>query len=62
MAQVQEQTVVIRLSKLVKTNTGASLGPKGFADHLEAIVTELIDDASIIVEVDDEADHGVKQD
>lgn len=53
MAQIQEQTVVIRLSKLVKTGDKAnSLGPDGFEAAIEAVVSELVGDPSIIVEVE----------
>lgn len=53
MAQIQEQTVVIRLSKLVKTGDKANaLGPDGFEAAIEAVVSELVGDPSIIVEVE----------
>lgn len=53
MAHIHEQTVVIRLSKLVKNaeNT-ADLAPEGLAEQVEAIVSELVGDESIIVEVE----------
>jgi hypothetical protein len=53
MAQIQKQTITITLSKLVKTgDTAADMGPEGFEAALEAVVTELVDDGSVIVEVD----------
>jgi hypothetical protein len=52
MAKIQEEIVVIRLSKLIKdTETQATLTDKDFAPSLEAIVQELLD-SSIIVEVE----------
>jgi hypothetical protein len=60
MAHIQEQTVTIRLSKLVKANSKTGdrdLTPKDFAETLEALVGELVGDDSVIVEIDaDEAD------
>lgn len=53
MAHIHEQTVVIRLSKLVKdANNAADLAPEGLTDQVEAVVSELIGDESIIVEVE----------
>lgn len=53
MAQIHEQTVVIRLSKLVKDTANAGdLGPEGFEQAVEAVVSELVGDESIIVEVE----------
>ena len=55
MAQIQQQTVVIRLSKLVKGNAKASaLAPADFESSLEAVAAELLGDDSIIVEVESE--------
>jgi hypothetical protein len=52
MAKIQEEIVVIRLSKLIKdTETVTTLTGKDFAPSLEAIVQELLD-SSIIVEVE----------
>lgn len=52
MAKIQEEIVVIRLSKLIKdTETVTTLTDKDFASSLEAIVQELLD-SSIIVEVE----------
>lgn len=53
MAQIHEQTVVIRLSKLVKdANNAGNLAPEGLSEQVEAIVSELVGDDSIIVEVE----------
>lgn len=53
MAQIHEQTVVIRLSKLVKdaSNVG-DLAPDGLSAQVEIVVSELLGDDSIIVEVE----------
>ena len=53
MAQIHEQTVVIRMSKLVKNSENAGvIGPDGFEQSVEAIVSELLGDESVIVEVE----------
>ena len=58
MAQIQEQTVVIRLSKLLKTGDkqSASLLPASVEATIEALIAEIIDDSSVIVEVGDAED------
>lgn len=55
MAKIQEEVVVIRLSKLVKTNEEdvSPLTNKDFAANLEAILQELVGDA-IVVEIEKE--------
>jgi hypothetical protein len=51
MAKIQEEIVVIRLSKLVKDNSDASqLTDTDFAQNVEALVQELVGD-SVVVEV-----------
>lgn len=58
MAQIQEQTVVIRLSKLLKSGDkqSAALLPAEVEATIEALISELIDDAGVIVEVGGEDD------
>jgi hypothetical protein len=50
MAKIQEEIVVIKLSKLVK-EVGSSLTTEDFVQNVEAIVQELVGD-SVIVEVE----------
>lgn len=57
MAQIQEMTVTIKLSKLVRTDQKhQNLAPAGFGASLEAVVGELVEDKTIIVEVLEEED------
>lgn len=55
MAQVQQETIVITISKLVKGKSDqtetAKITPDSFVASLEDIVGELIEDKSLIVEV-----------
>lgn len=52
MAKIQEELVVVKLSKLVKDQeTPSSLTNEDFAVNLEAIVQELVGD-SVIVEIE----------
>jgi hypothetical protein len=54
MAVIQTKELVIRLSKLVKgyeKSSNESLGGDTFSEELESIVSELIQDKTIIVEV-----------
>lgn len=52
MAQIQETIVMVKLSKLVRSDEKTqSLSPEGFAASLEAVAGELVEDKSIIVEV-----------
>lgn len=54
MAKIQEEVVVIKLSKLVKNlEDAAPLTNEDFSANLEAIVQELVGDA-VIVEIDKE--------
>ena len=51
MAKIQEEIVVIRLSKLVKDNSDANqLTDTDFSQNVEALVQELVGD-SVVVEV-----------
>jgi hypothetical protein len=51
MAKIQEEIVVIRLSKLVKDNTsGDQITDTDFSQNVEALVQELVGD-SVVVEV-----------
>ena len=50
MAKIQEEIIVIKLSKLVK-EVNDSLTTEDFVQNVEAIVQELVGD-SIIVEVE----------
>ncbi len=55
MAKIQEEVVVIRLSKLVK-NTTEDVSPltnKDFSANLEAILQELVGD-TVVVEIEKE--------
>jgi hypothetical protein len=55
MAKIQEELVVIRLSKLIKS-TGEDTGPltnKDFSANLEAIVQELVGE-TVVVEIEKE--------
>jgi hypothetical protein len=53
MAKIQEEIIVIKLSKLIKNSTdeSSSLTNKDFPDNLEAIVQELVGD-TIFVEIE----------
>jgi len=52
MAQIQEQTITIKLSKLVRAGEKeASLCPDGFEAVIEEVVTGLVEDKAVIVEV-----------
>ena len=52
MAHIQEQTVTIKLSKLVRDGSKTDdLRPEGFEATLEALLTEIVTDESVIVEV-----------
>ena len=55
MAQIQEQTVVIRLSKLLKSGDkqSANIMAPSVKATIEALVAELVDDPTVIVEVGD---------
>lgn len=54
MAKIQEQAVVIRLSKLVKTGQASSetLIADDTLAALESVVAELVGDDSVVVEVE----------
>lgn len=51
MAQVIEDTIIIKVSKLVKAGTGESLVPEETLLALEQVAQELLGD-SVIVEVE----------
>jgi hypothetical protein len=52
MAQIVEKTITVRLSKLVKNaDSQADIDTSSLADSLEVVVSELIADPSIIVEI-----------
>ena len=52
MAQIQEEVIVVKLSKLVKhLDPAVSLSDDGFSSTLESVVQELVG-ADIIVEVE----------
>ena len=51
MAQVIEDTIIIKVSKLVKSGTGESLVPEETLLALEQVAQELLGD-SVIVEVE----------
>lgn len=51
MAQVIEENIVIKVSKLVKNGTGESLVPDETLSALEQVAQELLGDG-VIVEVD----------
>jgi len=55
MAKIQEEVVVIRLSKLIKSTDDevASLTSKDFSANLEAIVQELVGE-TVVVEIEKE--------
>lgn len=55
MAKIHEETVVIRLSKLIKNSDEeiSSLTSEDFSSNLEAIVQELVGD-TVVVEVEKE--------
>lgn len=56
MAKIHEEVVLIKLSKLVRSEDGTTIAlPEGFTEALEAFVSDLLDDSSVIVEavVDD---------
>lgn len=56
MAKIHEEVVLIKLSKLVRSEDGTTIAlPEGFTEALEAFVADLLDDSSVIVEavVDD---------
>lgn len=52
MAQIQERIILIRLSKLVKGGQTVEIGPEGIEAALESVVTELVGEDGIIVEVE----------
>jgi hypothetical protein len=58
MAQIKEQKVLIRLTKLLKSNdkSSAILMPASIRETLEQFVAELLNDATILVEVADDGD------
>lgn len=51
MAQIIEENIVIKVSKLVKNNTGESLVPEEVLTALESVAEELLG-AGVIVEVE----------
>lgn len=51
MAQVIEENIIIRVSKLVKNGSGESLVPQETLHALEEVAQELLGD-SVIVEVE----------
>ena len=52
MAQIQEEVIVVRLSKLVKRiDDSITLSEDSFTETLESVVQELVDN-DIIVEVE----------
>lgn len=51
MAQVIEETIVIKVSKLIKPGAGETLVPNETLDALEQVAQELLGD-SVIVEVE----------
>jgi hypothetical protein len=54
MAKIQEETVVIKLSKLIKSSEEQkSLTNEDFPANLEAIVQELVGD-SVVIEIEKE--------
>lgn len=55
MAKIQEEIVVVRLSKLIKNNEEdvVSLTNNDFSANLEAILQELVGD-SVVVEIEKE--------
>ena len=58
MAKIQEQVVVIRLSKLMKGDQKmtASIIDPAILTELESVVSELAGDPSVIVEIGSDAD------
>jgi hypothetical protein len=58
MATIQEQVVVIKLSKLIRTGNKQTAKITGdeFDSVLEQVVNELVGDSTVIVEVLDEVD------
>jgi len=51
MAQILEENIVIKVSKLVKTNTNESLVSEEVVQALESVAEELLG-AGVIVEVE----------
>jgi len=51
MAHIIEENVIIKVSKLVKSDTGETLVPDETLQALEAVVQELLSDA-VIVEIE----------
>lgn len=54
MAKILTDTITIKLSKLVRTATpGQTIVDGDFRVGLEAVVTEMLGDESVIVEIED---------
>ncbi len=52
MAKIASRTLTINMSKLVRTNEEVGFEiPEDLVLHLEAMVTELLGDAALVVEV-----------
>ncbi len=51
MAKVIVETIVVKLSKLVKDNANTSIAPEDFEATLEQVTQQLVGDA-VIVEIE----------
>ena len=58
MATIQTQKITITLSKLLKGDAKPTgeLVSVDFSDQIEALVSELIEDSSVVVEVESEGE------
>ena len=53
MAKIQEEVIIVKLSKLVKADTNPPLTSDEFVQNIEAVVQGLLgEDTSIVVEVE----------
>lgn len=51
MAKIVEEIVIVKVSKLVRSGNEGAILDDQFAPTLEALVTEVVGDPSVIVEV-----------
>lgn len=51
MAKIVEEIVIVKVSKLVRSGNESAILDTSFTPTLEALVTEVIADPSVIVEV-----------
>jgi hypothetical protein len=51
MAKIVEEFVIVKVSKLVRDGADSAILPEDFAPTVEALASEVIGDASVIVEV-----------